>query len=257
MIKQISLFMFFFSILPAYAELKSISAGYDFVDYSGDKGSRKQTYAEIVANVEKSTLLLNISHGRRIYENESFNAVRGQGVVWYKWNEWMTTRTGISFADNSPVFAPQDFRQDVNVNVLPKTVFSTGYRHTKYYSDNRVNSWHAGISLYTGPLITNYRYIHYNSGHTGNSYGNLLSFRLRDSNNNGYTQIWIGYGTSAYHYDWMPVTLYGRTKSVNLQRIQPLNSDISLGLSVGQTWYNTPTHDYRGLQLASNLIWKF
>lgn len=91
MIKHTLLVPFFFSALPAYAGLTSITAGYDFTDYSGEHGNRNLAYAELVAKVENATLLFNLSQGRRDYETEHFNATRGQGAVWYKWNNWLTT----------------------------------------------------------------------------------------------------------------------------------------------------------------------
>lgn len=246
-----------FSTLPAYAGLKSITAGYDFTDYSGSHGTRNLTYTEMIADVERATLLLNLSQGRRDYGTELFNATRGQGAVWYKWNDWLTTRTGIAFADNTPVFARQDFRQDINLNLLPKTAFTTGYRYTKYYDDVEVNAWQGGISIYTGPVITNYRYTYYDSSYTGGSYSNMISFRLKDSYGDGHTQLWLSRGTRSYMYDWSPETLNGSMKSVSLQRIQPLTSQLNLGLTVGKVWYDTPTYDYNGLQLAAHLSWKF
>mgnify|MGYP000179471320 CR=1 FL=1 len=140
MIKRTLLAAAIFSALPAYAGLTSITAGYDFTDYSGDHGTRNLAFAVLVAKVENATLLFNLSQGRRDYETEHFNATRGQGAVWYKWNNWLTTRTGIAFADNTPVFARQDFRQDINLALLPKTLFTTGYRYTKYYDDVEVDA---------------------------------------------------------------------------------------------------------------------
>lgn len=63
MIKHTLLVPFFFSALPAYAGLTSITAGYDFTDYSGDHGNRNLAYAELVAKVENATLLFNLSQG--------------------------------------------------------------------------------------------------------------------------------------------------------------------------------------------------
>lgn len=42
----------FFSALPAYAGLTSITAGYDFTDYSGEHGNRNLAYAELVAKLK-------------------------------------------------------------------------------------------------------------------------------------------------------------------------------------------------------------
>ena len=50
MIKRTLLAAAIFSALPAYAGLTSITAGYDFTDYSGDHGNRNLAYAELVAN---------------------------------------------------------------------------------------------------------------------------------------------------------------------------------------------------------------
>ena len=46
-------------------------------------------------------------------------------------------------------------------------------------------------------------------------------------------------------------------KSISLQRIQPLTEQLNLGLTAGKVWYDTPTDDYNGLQLAARLTWKF
>lgn len=56
MIKRTLLAAAIFSTLPAYAGLTSITAGYDFTDYSGDHGNRNLAYAELVAKVENATL---------------------------------------------------------------------------------------------------------------------------------------------------------------------------------------------------------
>ncbi len=63
MIKRTLLAAAIFSTLPAYAGLTSITAGYDFTDYSGDHGNRNLAYAELVAKVENATLLLIFPRG--------------------------------------------------------------------------------------------------------------------------------------------------------------------------------------------------
>ncbi|TJA30440.1 YaiO family outer membrane beta-barrel protein, partial [Escherichia coli] len=113
------------------------------------------------------------------------------------------------------------------------------------------------VSLYTGPVITSYRYTHYDSSDAGGSYSNMISVRLKDLRGTGYTQLWLSRGTGAYSYDWMPETRYGNIKSISLQRIQPLTEQLNLGLTAGKVWYDTPTDDYSGLQLAAHLTWKF
>ncbi|WP_248790393.1 YaiO family outer membrane beta-barrel protein, partial [Escherichia coli] len=100
-------------------------------------------------------------------------------------------------------------------------------------------------------------YTHYDSSDAGGSYSNMISVRLNDPRGTGYTQLWLSRGTGAYTYDWTPETRYGSMKSVSLQRIQPLTEQLNLGLTAGKVWYDTPTDDYNGLQLAAHLTWKF
>lgn len=257
MIKRTLLVTAIFSTLPAYAGIKSITTGYDFTDYSGAHGKRNLSYVELVANVDQATLLFNITQGRRDYVTDRFNATRGQSIVWLKWNNWLTTTTGLAFADNTPVFSRQDFSQDISLSLLPKTVFTMGYRHAKYYDNVDVNAWKGGISFYTGPIITSYHYTHYDSSDAGGSYSHMITFRLNDIQGDGHTQIWLSSGTGAYTYDWSPETRHGDIKSVSLQRIQPITDQLKLGLTVGKSWYNTPNYDYSGLELAAHLTWTF
>ncbi len=102
-------------------------------------------------------------------------------------------------------------------------------------------------------MITSYRYTHYDSSDAGGSYSNMISVRLNDPRGTGYTQLWLSRGTGAYTYDWTPETRYGSMKSVSLQRIQPLTEQLNLGLTAGKVWYDTPTDDFNGLQLAARL----
>ena len=102
-------------------------------------------------------------------------------------------------------------------------------------------------------MITSYRYTHYDSSDAGGSYSNMISVRLNDPRGTGYTQPWLSRGTGAYTYDWTPETRYGSMKSISLQRIQPLTEQLNLGLTAGKVWYDTPTDDYNGLQLAAHL----
>ncbi len=102
-------------------------------------------------------------------------------------------------------------------------------------------------------MISSYRYTHYDSSDAGGSYSNMISVRLNDPRGTGYTQLWLSRGTGAYTYDWTPETRYGSMKSVSLQRIQPLTEQLNLGLTAGKVWYDTPTDDYNGLQLAAHL----
>ena len=63
MIKRTLLAAAIFSALPAYAGLTSITAGYDFTDYSGDHGNRNLAYAELVGKLKTQRCFLIFPRG--------------------------------------------------------------------------------------------------------------------------------------------------------------------------------------------------
>ncbi|MGI7010415.1 YaiO family outer membrane beta-barrel protein [Citrobacter braakii] len=244
--------------LPAEATDLKLTAGYDFTDYSARHGTRNVMFSELKTQIDDGTAVFNISEGRRDYDNgESWNALRGRATVWYNWNQWLSTKTGLAIAENTPVFARRDAQQDISVKVLPKTVFTFGYRYASYFDDTDVNAFSGGISLYTGPFITSWRYTHYDTEDAGGSYSHIVSLRLNDLNGKGNTQLWVSRGTGAYTYDWSPDTKKGTLKSISLRRNQPLTDQLTLGLALGKQWYDTPVESYHSQQILADLTWQF
>lgn len=89
MIKWMLLAAVIFSVLFVYVGLIFIIVGYDFIDYFGDYGNCNLVYVELVVKVENVMLFFNFFQGCCDYEIEYFNVICGQGVVWYKWNNWL------------------------------------------------------------------------------------------------------------------------------------------------------------------------
>lgn len=236
----------------------SLNAGYEYINYSGDHGKRNLSFIELRNKLEDGNTVFNLSYGERDYGGgRSWDSVRARATVWYKWNKWLSSRTSLAVAENTPVFARKDFQQDVSLKILPDTIFTVGYRYANYFEDIDVNAWSGGVAWYVGSFIASWRYTHYDTQEIGGSYSHLLSVRMNDKNSSGYTQLWLGRGNGAYTYDWAPDTKKGTIKSVNLKRTQPLNEYITLGLSAGKQWYKTPVDKYHNLQGMADITWYF
>lgn len=164
--------------LPAYAA-GEVSAGYEYTDYSSQYGKRNVAFIEAVNRLENNgAVALNVAHGKREYNGGvSFEGTRGRGTLWYNWTPAISTRSGLSVADNSPVFAQREVFGDINVKVLKPVVLTLGGKHSEYYGNTEVNSWSVGGSVYTRSLITSYRYSHYYTVGSGDSDSHLLSLK--------------------------------------------------------------------------------
>ncbi len=247
-------------LLTATAEAKdlSLTAGYNFTDYSGVHGTRHISSVEIKNKLESGAAVFNISQGKRDYgQGESWDALQGRGTLWYNWNPWLSSKTGIAIAENTPVFSRKDLQQDISLKLIPQTLLTFGYRYANYFDDTNMNAWSGGFSLYTGPFITSWRYTYYDTVGIGSSYSNIISLRLNDSNGSGNTQLWLSKGTGAYAYEWDPETRKGKLKSISLRRVQSLTKQLSLGLTVGKQWYDTPVDNYHSLQGVADITWTF
>lgn len=203
-------------------------------------------------------MVFNLSGGERDYgDNDTWKALRARTTLWYNWNEWLSSRTGVAVAENTPVFARQDLQQDISLKVVHGTLFTFGYRYASYTGDSEVNAWSGGLSVYTGPFITSWRYTRYYSEDKGDSYSHIVTLRMNDWQGEGNTQLWLSRGTGAYAYDWYSAHRKGTLKGVSLRRAQPLRDQLSLGISVGKQWYDTPVDRYQGVQTIADISWHF
>lgn len=258
--KKVLPILFIAGGLPLCAEASNLSltAGYDYTDYSSEHGTRNIMFTELKNKLEHGAAVFNLSQGQRDFgQGDSWDAMRGRATLWYNWNQWLSTKTGIAIAENTPVFARKDVQQDISLKLIPRTVFTFGYRYANYFGDTDVNSLSGGVTLYTGPFITSWRYTHYDTQDAGTSYSHVVSLRMNDWKGNGNTQLWLSRGTGAYTYDWSPDTLKGNLKSISLKRMQPLNDRLTLAFTLGKQWYDTPVDNYSGLQAVADITWQF
>lgn len=245
--------------LPVQAmTLSGLSVGYDYTDYSAGYGTRNVAQAEVKSRFSNGAAVAGLAKGYRDYgQGDSYHGTRGRATVWYDWSPVISTRTGFSVADNSPVFVRREIFSDVNLKPVKGAVLTLGGRHAQYYAGTEVNGWSAGGTLYHGPVILNYRYTGYETAGAGNSHSHLVSARLKDSAGRGYTQLYAGTGTGAYTYDWSPVVRNGKLHSLSLKRAQPLTERLSLDLVVAKQWFDTPVSSYSGINGQVAVAWSW
>lgn len=238
--------------------LDGLTVGYDHTDYSAGYGKKHIVSAELKSVFDRGAAVMSMARGYRDYDHgESFQGTRGRATVWYDWSPLLSTRTGLSLGDNSPVFVRREVLNDFNLKLLKGTMLTVGGRHASYFHNTEVNAFSAGGSWYPGPVILAYRYTTYDTVGAGGSYSHLASVRLRDSQGPGYTQLFASTGTGAYTYDWSPTVRSGKLHSLSLKRVQPLTENVSLNLIAGKQWFETPVASYSGLNGQLAVTWRW
>ena len=238
---------------PTFAAETRATGSIDYTDFSNGYGDRRVASLETVTKFDTTSLVLSGSHGERnVSQGESFDGQRISGQLYVDWSDTFYTRTLVGLGTNSPVFARRDFAQDFNYKLNPQTVVLLGARYTDYFGDVNVKAYSAGVTQYFGDRFNGtYRFTRYDSDRTGSNNGHLVMLRLRDSEGQGTTQMWLGYADTLYAADYLPELIgEGSQRSVVLRRVQPLGTSASLNLVLGKTWYETPVVDFQGVQVG-------
>ncbi|EDZ3529582.1 YaiO family outer membrane beta-barrel protein [Salmonella enterica subsp. arizonae] len=244
---------------PAHGmTLDGLTLGYDHTGYSDGYGTKNAMFAELKSVFDRGAAVANMARGYRGYDHgESFQGTRGRVTVWYDWSPLLSTRSGLSLGDNSPVFVRREVLNDFNLKLVKGTLLTVGGRHASYFQNTEVNSFSAGGTWYIGPVILAYRYTTYDTVGMGGSYSHLASMRLLDSQGSGYTQLFASTGTGAYTYDWSPTVRSGKLYSISLKRVQPLTANVDLNLVTGKQWFETPMSSYSGLNGQLAVTWRW
>jgi len=228
---------------PAAAKVGVLT---ESTDYSGPYGKRQEMTIESSWDFGKTALVLNASHGKRKFEGASFKGYQLSTSVYRDWNERISSRTSVSLADNSPVFARRELVQDISYKLVPNALVTVGGKYASYYGGVDVASLHAGGSLYFRGGFATYRFGVHDVEGRGRQYSHLASVRLKDPKGSGQTQMWVSAGTALHEQEVVAAGRHGKYRGVHLQRVQPLAGPLALSLGLGRTWYDTPAGDYQG-----------
>lgn len=232
---------------PVFAADSSVSGEVEYTSFDHHMGHR--TVGSVWADFDlgDTTVVAKGSAGERAFPIETYKGVEGELTVYHDWNDLISTRTSASISSNDVVFAKHSFEQDINLKLLPKTVFLVGIKHVKYANDTRALVLSGGATRYFKRGFVSYRYNHFDLNNLGNSHSHLVSARLTDKQGAGYLQLWMSRGTALQENDVAAVALKGHTTGVALKRVQPLSDKLSLDLTMGSTWYDNDYKDYTGL----------
>jgi YaiO family outer membrane protein len=232
----------------AQAGMNKATMAIEHIDYSNGHGQRNIASVETSGSFGATTLVLRVEAGKRDYgEDVDFSGSRFHATAYHDWHPKLSTRTSAMLSTNDPVFVNRDIAHDFNLKIIPNTVLTIGGRHSEYYGGVDAAAWSAGASYYVSRLTVTYRYTGYHLSSGGDGHGNLLSFRLKDATGDGSTQLWLGRGTSVHAYEWLSELQDGKVKGASIRRVQPLTKKVSLDLSMGKTWYETPNDKFEGL----------
>ncbi len=238
-------------------ENKQITIGYEHRDFSQGRGSSNIGHIEFKNKFTNGAVVADIAGGERDFgKHQQFDGVKGKVDVYYTWNNYLSTRTGITLSNNNPAFVDEEYLQEFTVKVLDNVTMLAGAKYAKYHDNTELKAYSAGVSVYTKRLVYSYKYTDYNSSKTKNGYGNLASVKLKDQTGSGSTQLWVSQGKNAHLYDWLPdASVKKDSKGVSIRRVQPITDSVSVAVSIGKNWYKTPDYKYHNTEGKLDVIY--
>lgn len=254
MAKRSYLFASILFACPAAAEAADrYWVGSEYTAYSNGFGSRRETTAQSLFDLGRTKFTVSATQGVRSFETSSFSALRVAGSVSHDWTDRFYTRTSVALSSDKPVFATREVGTDFNYKLSRTTVVTAGVKQARYFGDRDAFSWSAGGSWNLARGMLSYRYTTYDIRNLGSSHGHLASLRFNDAKGIGSTQLWLSTGSSLSDQELVLAGSRGSYRSISAQRLQPIKGPVALQLAVGQTWYRTPSADYRGTKASIGL----
>lgn len=230
----------------------TVATGYtNFTDGLGDRSVLAFESATVFG---ANTLALDGAFGSRNFgAGPSYDGASIGATLWHDWSDVVSTRSNVSKSSDDPVFVNTILDQDVTYHGIRNTSLTVGAKYSDYFDDRHSMAWYAAGAYYFKRLTVRYRYTHYDLSDVGGSHANLLSFRFKDAEGAGYTQLWLGEGTGIHDYEWAPIALAGDFESIALRRIQPLGRNWLGEVGFDKSWHRTPAYDYQAMTVSAGL----
>lgn len=226
----------------------------ELTDYSSGRGQRRELGFDLTRKVGATTLMLEGATGQRDFGDEQFRGKVATATVARDWTAFLSTRTSVSAATNSPVFATRSIMQEISIKPGGGLVVNAGAKLARYYQGVGVKALALGPTYYFPRGSVAYRFTRYNVEGQGKANGHLANLRLNDPDGRGSTQLWLGSSETLIDSAFALGGNNGRVRSVALRRVQPISGQLGLSLGIGRDWFDTPTGKYRGTRPAIGIV---
>jgi YaiO family outer membrane protein len=231
---------------------QSIEVSGESQDFSKGYGSLRSVKLEYRIDFADTTVTFSPMAGER---RASGNSVTGFGVagqIYHDFSDTVSTRTRVSIAEDRPVFANLDFAQDVSVRIAGKTVATAGARWARYFGDQEVWFVSGGLRQYFKGGSVAYRLTWVKPEGRDAFLAQLASLTINDGRGRGKTQLWLNYGGASFDRA-LDSIFTGKDYGGLVQRIQPIDRNVSLSLSAGLESYARPAGRVEGTKLGLGL----
>lgn len=243
----------FLSATPAHAQSFEMLAEVTYAEYSDDMGDR--TEGSVIASNDfgAATLVVEGKIGERSFPDQTFKGHALGADLYFDLNENISSRTYASFGSEDPVFTRRIIGQDIMVKAVSNLVLTAGISDREYYGNVDAMTYSGGPTFYFNRGFVKYTYTHYAIEGRNNTSSHLATVRYKDSSGKGYTQAWIGGGTSVQEYEFVVPSTKGDILGIAARRIQPISDRLALTLGADYQWFDTPLLEYQRWGLSGGL----
>jgi len=240
------------STSPANAQSFELLSEIKHAEYTDGMGERTEGNVIVSNDFGPATVVVEGKIGERKYATDSFTGEAVSVDLYYDWSDLISTRTSVSFASNDPVFTRHILSQEIMVKPVDNLVLTGGFSDREYFGNVDAQTYSGGPTFYFKGGFAKYTYTHYAIDDRANTHSHLATVRLKDGAGAGYTQAWVGTGTSVQEYEFVVPDTKGDVTGIALRRVQPLTDALNLTFGADYQWYDTPILDYQrwGLTLG-------
>lgn len=228
----------------AHAQSFELLAEITHAEYSDGMGER--TEGSLIASNEfgGATVVVEGKVGERSFPDKTFKGHSIGADLYFDLNETVSSRTYASFGSDDPVFARRVIGQEIMVKAVKNLVISGGISDREYFGDVDAMTYSGGPTFYFPRGFVKYTYTHYDIEARGSTSSHLATVRFKDRSGGGYTQAWIGGGTSVQDYEFVVPSTKGDVLGIAARRVQPISETIGLVFGADYQWIETPLIDY-------------
>lgn len=241
----------------AHAQSFELLTELTHAQYSDGMGER--TEGSVIASNDfgGATIVVEGKIGEREYADQTFKGHAVGADLYFDLSENVSSRTYASFGSNDPVFTRRIIGQEIMVKPVKDFVLTVGVSDREYFGNVDAMTYSAGPTLYFPQGFVKYTYTHYDIEDRDNTFSHLVTVRINDGSGEGYTQAWLGGGTSVQEYEFVVPSTKGDVVGVAARRVQPISDVIALTLGADYQWFDTPLINYERWGLTGGLQTKF